>query len=394
LNRLPLVLAIEPDLRQAAIVKRVVKERVQAEIVVVDSRDAAIATIRTAMPDVLLVSALLSPRDEDDLMAHLRTLDGAAHLQTHTIPQLASSLGRGEDGGRGGLFSAFRRKKAESSPAGCDPDLFADEIRMYVQRAVEKKREAAEAGPRSPVPPRVIRVAEAPAAVPPEESLSVPASSWSSPFEWRPSNHTSYLPSQEPKVESPAPAMADPDSPTASHDSSFASHELPAFEEVVEPLVGESGIGDLGSGTGEQGSETEYQGSETGYTGSETAYTGSETEYGGSGVGDLEAGTGDLGSGIGYEAEVSISWPPVLAVWARKRPSITDLESAAPAGEFHELFAGLGVPDEVASVAYANGCRIRRVRVPVAREQHGALHGAVLLSRRMLAELRGTDVGA
>jgi hypothetical protein len=84
----------------------------------------------------------------------------------------------------------------------------------------------------------------------------------------------------------------------------------------------------------------------------------------------------------------------VLAVWARKRPSITDLESAPPAGEFHDLFAGLGVPDEVASVAYANGCRIRRVRVPVAREQHGPLHGAVLLSRRMIAELRGTDVGA
>ena len=119
MSRLPLVLAIEPDLRQAAIVKRVVKERVHAEIVVVDSRDAAIAAIRTAIPDVLLVSALLSPRDEDDLMAHLRALEGATHLQTHTIPQLASALGRDEEDGGGGLFSSFRRKKqAASAPAG------------------------------------------------------------------------------------------------------------------------------------------------------------------------------------------------------------------------------------------------------------------------------------
>jgi hypothetical protein len=388
LSRLPLVLAIEPDPRQAAIVKRVVKERVQAEIVVVDSRDAAIAAIRTAIPDVLLVSALLSPRDEDDLMAHLRTLEGASHLQTHTIPQLASALGRG-DGGRGGLLSAFRRKKAESSPAGCDPDLFADEIRMFVQRAQEKKREAAEAGPARPGPSRVIRAAETPAAAPPEESLSVPASSWSSPFEWRPSNHTSYIPSPEPKIESHAPAVAE--TSIANPESVIAYTELPAFEEVVEPLVGD---GDVGSGTGDLGSGTEYTGSGTADLESGTEYAGSEIEYAEQGVGDPEAGTADLESGIGYEEAVSVSWPPVLAAWACKRPSITDLEAAPPAGEFHELFAGLGVPDEVASVAYANGCRIRRVRVPVAREQPSALHGAVLLSRRMIAELRGTDVDA
>src|SRR6266571_1037780 len=61
-----LVLAIEPDLRQAAIVKRIVREKVGAEVTVVDSRDAAIEAMRTAVPDVLLISALLSPRDEDD----------------------------------------------------------------------------------------------------------------------------------------------------------------------------------------------------------------------------------------------------------------------------------------------------------------------------------------
>ena len=112
----PLVLAIEPDLRQAAIVKRVVREKTQADVVVVETRDAAMEAIRTTMPDVLLLSALMSPRDEEDLMTHLRTLDNAGHLQTHTIPQLASALGPAERSMARGLFSAFRRKK-EQDPA-------------------------------------------------------------------------------------------------------------------------------------------------------------------------------------------------------------------------------------------------------------------------------------
>jgi CheY-like chemotaxis protein len=70
----PLVLAIEPDLRQAAIVKRIVREKVHADVAVVDSRDAALQAISQTVPDVLLISALLSPRDEDELVAHLRTL--------------------------------------------------------------------------------------------------------------------------------------------------------------------------------------------------------------------------------------------------------------------------------------------------------------------------------
>ena len=84
-----LVLAIEPDIRQGTILKRIVRELVGADLVLVESRDAAIAAIDRQLPDVILVTALLSPRDEDELVSHLRALDGAEHLQTHTIPLLA-----------------------------------------------------------------------------------------------------------------------------------------------------------------------------------------------------------------------------------------------------------------------------------------------------------------
>ena len=86
-----LVLAIEPDTRQADIVKYIVRDLVKAELILVASRDEAIAAIDQRLPDVILLTALLSPRDEDELVAHLRRLGAAEHLQTHTIPLLSGS---------------------------------------------------------------------------------------------------------------------------------------------------------------------------------------------------------------------------------------------------------------------------------------------------------------
>src|SRR5512143_2862864 len=116
-----LVLAIEPDLRQATILKRIVREKVRAQLVLVDSRDAAISAIDAQIPDVILVTALLSPRDEEELVAHLKALAGAEHLQTHTIPQLASGRAEADTPAGGGLFGKFRRKKEAEPIPGCDP---------------------------------------------------------------------------------------------------------------------------------------------------------------------------------------------------------------------------------------------------------------------------------
>src|SRR5512140_1378465 len=140
--------------------------------------------IARGVPDVLLLTALMSPRDEDELIQHLRSLDGVDHLQTHTIPQLASSLEDHPSSKGGGLLRAFRRKKApEPSASGCDPDLFADEIRTFVRYAAEKKEErramietgqlAADAAARSSGP------------VAPDVKTAAPAgSAWSDPFAW------------------------------------------------------------------------------------------------------------------------------------------------------------------------------------------------------------------
>lgn len=126
-----LILAIETDARQAALLRWVVRERIGARLVVVSSKEQALAAIAADIPDLVLVSALLSPRDEEEIVAHLRALDGAAHLQTLTIPRLA-------DGAReepGGWRRFWRRRRSVEAMTGCDRHRFGDAIAEYLARA-------------------------------------------------------------------------------------------------------------------------------------------------------------------------------------------------------------------------------------------------------------------
>ena len=88
-----LVLAIESDAAQADTLKGLLYARQDTDIVVVGSKDAAIAAVDRQIPDLVLVGAWLSPRDEDALIAHLRTLPDAGHLQTLTIPSTSAKPG-------------------------------------------------------------------------------------------------------------------------------------------------------------------------------------------------------------------------------------------------------------------------------------------------------------
>ena len=117
-----------------------------ADLILVESRDAAIASIDQQIPDVILLTALMSPRDEDELVSHLRRLGAAEHLQTHTIPLLSGPRDPDPSSKGGGLLGKFRKKKEAPPIAGCDPVLFADEVRAFVARAAELKAEATAAG--------------------------------------------------------------------------------------------------------------------------------------------------------------------------------------------------------------------------------------------------------
>ena len=131
-----LVLAIESDAEQSDALNRIARERTEAELVLVDSKAAAVAAIDSRLPDLILLSALFSPRDEKELIAHLRQLPDAAHLQTLTIPRLQHAETKRS---RRRLFS---RKRAAPKTGACDPSVFAAQIVAYLERARELQIEA------------------------------------------------------------------------------------------------------------------------------------------------------------------------------------------------------------------------------------------------------------
>ena len=133
------VLAIERDPAQAEILREVLRGRVGADLVVVTSKAAAIAAIeRQGVPDLILVTALLTPRDEEALNAHLRGIENAGHLQTLTIPQLRRPDEKPEKKSRFG----FGGKKKGAGSSGADPAVFADEVANYLARARQARKDA------------------------------------------------------------------------------------------------------------------------------------------------------------------------------------------------------------------------------------------------------------
>ena len=127
------VLVVEPETAQANLLKKMQK-RLGAQVVVVKTTGDAIDAIDRAIPDVILLSALLSPRDEDRLMTHLRSLEGASHLQTLTIPQLRTEKASDTSSAKKGFFG---KKRATSAPGKCDPAVFAEEISAQLLRAAD-----------------------------------------------------------------------------------------------------------------------------------------------------------------------------------------------------------------------------------------------------------------
>src|SRR5688572_10057757 len=149
---MPLILAIEPDKRQSSQLASVVKG-LQAELVQRANAADGLAALQGRVPDLVLTSSLISPRDDSALAAHLRELGAAAaHVQTVTIPLLGSAA---PTRARGGMLAALRREKPQAPMTdGCAPDVFAEQVRQYLATADEQKAVAA------------TRVTAAPEAVP------------------------------------------------------------------------------------------------------------------------------------------------------------------------------------------------------------------------------------
>ena len=130
-----LILAVEPDARQLANIATVLRARPKTELVIAESAVRALETLANRVPDVLLTSPLLSRQDETALAAWLRNLGpAAAHVQELTIPILATSAPPPKK--RRGVLATLRRERTQAAaPDGCDPDVFAEQVSGYMDRA-------------------------------------------------------------------------------------------------------------------------------------------------------------------------------------------------------------------------------------------------------------------
>jgi CheY-like chemotaxis protein len=148
------ILVIQPDADQARVLHDMAR-RIGADLVVVDSTKKAVDAIGRQVPDLILLSAFLSPRDEDTLMGRLRSLESTSHLQMMTIPQFqAGDEPKAKKSGFG-----FRKKQKAPVAVGADPAAFAEEVTALLSRAREIRNRPAPVAPvntviaREPEPP-------------------------------------------------------------------------------------------------------------------------------------------------------------------------------------------------------------------------------------------------
>jgi PEGA domain len=203
------VLVVEPNSSQASALRKEIQKRVSAELILVDSTAKALEAIELRVPDLILLSALLSPKDEAALVEHLRSLDGASHLQTLTTPQLRvgkKAASRGKSG-----FGFGKKQKAVVVDAGCDPAVFAEEISAHLARAAEIRNR-----PPMPSPIRVAAREAEPVLEPVAETH---------PYVAQPYSYDEQ-PYMEPVIEPEAAFVAEPEPDAA-----------PVFEPVFEPIA-------------------------------------------------------------------------------------------------------------------------------------------------------------
>jgi hypothetical protein len=137
-----IVLAIEPDRRQAAHLTAIVRQLVDAQLVLADTTEGALDAIGNRVPDLVLVPALLSPQDDAALAAALRVIAAAAHVRTLTIPVLGSGIKRAP---AAGMLAKWRKHRPASTETdGCDPAVFGEQISAYLKEAAAERAQLEE----------------------------------------------------------------------------------------------------------------------------------------------------------------------------------------------------------------------------------------------------------
>ncbi len=129
------ILAIESDPERIVILRRLVRDKLDADVIVADSMENAIDTLDDKRPDVIVTSSLLSPGDDRQLADHLRQAPALDHLPVLMLPPLVDT---DDEASSRGLLSRLFRRRCQSWPT-YDADAIATRIEDALQQS---KRDA------------------------------------------------------------------------------------------------------------------------------------------------------------------------------------------------------------------------------------------------------------
>ena len=127
-------------LHRREVLEEILAGRIGGTLKVVRSTKAAFGTLVDSLPDVILMSPLLAPQDEEQIVTHLGALGvDASHVQLLTIPR----FGDGAGAIKKRRFGWQSQKPLSIASGGCDPDAFAHEVSEYLAQASTLRRNQA-----------------------------------------------------------------------------------------------------------------------------------------------------------------------------------------------------------------------------------------------------------
>lgn len=125
-------LAVGPDESQARALEQMLDARIGGTLRVVTSIDDACASLVDRIPDLILMSPLLAPQDEEQIVACLGALGvDASHVRLLSIPRFGDSPAPPERKRRFG----WQSQKEPAAAGGCDPVAFANDVAEYLSQA-------------------------------------------------------------------------------------------------------------------------------------------------------------------------------------------------------------------------------------------------------------------
>lgn len=104
------ILAVEPDADRGALLRHLVQESLNTDVVLATSADDAIAAMTAEPPDLILTSMLLPASDDQYLLAYLRATPSLDHLPVLTVPAVVEA--RATEARSRGLISRLLRRRA------------------------------------------------------------------------------------------------------------------------------------------------------------------------------------------------------------------------------------------------------------------------------------------